>query len=128
MKPLCKFAKFTGPGAIISVAYIDPDNYQSDLTAGALFEHKLLCTVVFSNFVAVFLQVGFSQRIEYWCQVFANAKKALATKLGCVTGMDLAQMNRAHLHPWVNIALRILAEGAIICTDIGQVCTNSSFL
>ncbi|KAF7863800.1 hypothetical protein EAF04_006765 [Stromatinia cepivora] len=99
---LWKFAKFTGPGAIISVAYIDPDNYQSDLTAGAKFEYKLLCAVAFSNLVAVFLQ-------------------ALSTKLGCVTGMDLAQMNRAHLHPWLNIALWILAEGAIICTDIGQV-------
>lgn len=57
-KVLWKFAKFTGPGAIISVAYIDPDNYQSDLTAGALFEYKLLCAVVFSNLVAVFLQVS----------------------------------------------------------------------
>ncbi|CAD6442065.1 1eda123d-e63a-4fd1-8a5f-5a04cbdb2bec [Sclerotinia trifoliorum] len=99
---LWKFAKFTGPGAIISVAYIDPDNYQSDLTAGAKFEYKLLCAVVFSNLAAIFLQ-------------------ALSTKLGCVTGMDLAQMNRAHLHPWLNIALWILAECAIICTDIGQV-------
>lgn len=35
--------------------------------------------------------------------------------------MDLAQMNRAHLHPWLNVAVWILAEGAIICTDIGQV-------
>ncbi|TGO50418.1 hypothetical protein BCON_0184g00230 [Botryotinia convoluta] len=94
-KSLWKFAKFTCPGAIISVAYIDPDNYQSDLTAGALFEYKLLCAVVFSNLAAVFL-------------------RALSTKLGCVTGMDLAQMNRAHLYPWVNIALWILAEGAII--------------
>ncbi|KAI9648098.1 hypothetical protein NHQ30_002727 [Ciborinia camelliae] len=87
---LWKFAKFIGPGAIISVAYIDPDNYQSDLTAGAKFKYKLLSA-------------------------------ALSTKLGCVTGMDLAQMNRAHLHPWLNIALYILAEAAIICTDIGQV-------
>lgn len=55
---LWKFVKFTGPGAIISVAYIDPDNYQSDLTAGAKFKYKLLCAVAFSNFVAVFLQVS----------------------------------------------------------------------
>ncbi|TEY58704.1 hypothetical protein BOTCAL_0202g00070 [Botryotinia calthae] len=82
VKSTCKFEKFTGPGAIISVAYIDPDNCQSDLTAGALFGYRLLCAVVFSNFVAVFLQ-------------------ALETQLGCVTGMDMAQMNRSHLHPWV---------------------------
>jgi metal iron transporter len=47
--------------------------------------------------------------------------QALAVKLGSVTGMDLAQMNRAHLPRWLNIGLWIMAEAAIICTDIGQV-------
>jgi len=42
--------------------------------------------------------------------------------MGCVTGMDLAQMNRAYLHRWLNLALYIMAEAAIVCTDIGQVC------
>lgn len=42
--------------------------------------------------------------------------------MGCVTGMDLAQMNRAYLHRWLNLALYFMAEAAIICTDIGQVC------
>lgn len=48
-------------------------------------------------------------------------RQALATKLGCVTGLDLAQMNRAYLPPWLNLFLYFIAEGAIICTDIGQV-------
>ena len=48
-------------------------------------------------------------------------QQALAVKLGCVTGMDLAQMNRAHLPTWANWFLYIIAEAAIICTDIGQV-------
>ncbi|PMD14517.1 natural resistance-associated macrophage protein [Hyaloscypha hepaticicola] len=99
---LWKFARFAGPGAVISVAYVDPDNLQSNVTAGAEFKFKLLFMILFSNVVAVFLQ-------------------ALSTKLGCVTGMDLAQMNRAFLPRWLNIALWLLAEASIICTDISQV-------
>jgi NRAMP (natural resistance-associated macrophage protein)-like metal ion transporter len=47
--------------------------------------------------------------------------QSLAVKLGSVTGMDLAQMNRAYLPRWLNIGLYIVAEAAIVCTDIGQV-------
>ncbi|PMD64019.1 natural resistance-associated macrophage protein [Hyaloscypha bicolor E] len=99
---LWKFARFAGPGAVISVAYVDPDNLQSNVTAGAQFRFKLLFMILFSNVVAVFLQ-------------------ALSTKLGCVTGMDLAQMNRAFLPRWLNIGLWLMAEASIICTDISQV-------
>jgi metal iron transporter len=55
---LWKFGKFTGPGAIISVAYIDPDNYQTAVSAGAEFKFKLLFMILFSNVVAVYLQVS----------------------------------------------------------------------
>ncbi|MCJ1412793.1 hypothetical protein MMC19_006892 [Ptychographa xylographoides] len=99
---LIKLGKFMGPGALISVAYIDPDNYQTAISAGAMFGYKLLFIVLVSNLIAIYLQ-------------------ALSVKLGSVTGMDLAQMNRAHLPRWLNISLYILAEAAIICTDIGQV-------
>lgn len=51
----------------------------------------------------------------------ADYYKALSTKLGCVTGMDLAQMNRAFLPKWLNIGLWLIAEASIICTDISQV-------
>ncbi|KAF4635291.1 hypothetical protein G7Y89_g2807 [Cudoniella acicularis] len=99
---LWNFARFSGPGAIISVAYVDPDNLQTNLTSGAEFQFKLLFMILFSNVIAVFLQ-------------------ALSTKLGCVTGMDLAQMNRAFLPRWLNIALWLVAEASIVCTDISQV-------
>ena len=55
---LWKFGKFTGPGAIISVAYIDPDNYQTAVSSGAEFKFKLLFMILFSNVVAVYLQVS----------------------------------------------------------------------
>jgi hypothetical protein len=55
---LWKFARFSGPGAVISVAYVDPDNLQSNLTSGAEFRFKLLFMILFSNIVAVYLQVS----------------------------------------------------------------------
>ncbi|KUJ11827.1 natural resistance-associated macrophage protein [Mollisia scopiformis] len=97
-----KFGRFMGPGTIISVAYIDPDNFQTAISSGAEFKYKLLFMVLVSNVIAIFLQ-------------------SLAVKLGTVTGMDLAQMNRAHLPSWLNIGLWIMGEAMIVCTDIGQV-------
>ena len=52
-----KFGKFVGPGALISVAYIDPDNYQTAISAGAIFGYKLLFIVLVSNLIAIYLQV-----------------------------------------------------------------------
>lgn len=52
-----RFFTFLGPGAIISVAYIDPDNYQAAITAGGSFQYKLLFMVLVSNIVAIYLQV-----------------------------------------------------------------------
>jgi metal iron transporter len=120
---LWKFARFAGPGAVISVAYVDPDNLQSNVTAGAEFRFKLLFMILFSNVVAVFLQVG-ALDLRYLQREAERliAMQALSTKLGCVTGMDLAQMNRAFLPRWLNIGLWLMAEASIICTDISQVC------
>ena len=52
-----RFFTFLGPGAIISVAYIDPDNYQVAISAGGSFQYKLLFMVLVSNLVAIYLQV-----------------------------------------------------------------------
>lgn len=52
-----KFGRFMGPGTIISVAYIDPDNFQTSVSSGAQFKYKLLFMVLVSNIIAVFLQV-----------------------------------------------------------------------
>lgn len=53
-----KFARFMGPGAIIAVAYIDPDNYQTAVTAGVEFKYKLLFVILFTNVVSIYLQVS----------------------------------------------------------------------
>ncbi|KFY90935.1 hypothetical protein V498_05753 [Pseudogymnoascus sp. VKM F-4517 (FW-2822)] len=97
-----KYASFIGPGFMISVAYIDPGNYSTAVAAGASYEFRLLFIVLLANIIAIFLQ-------------------SLCIKLGTVSGMDLAQMCRAHLPWWLNIFLYVLAEGAIIATDIAEV-------
>jgi len=53
-----KLAKFYGPGAVISVAYIDPDNYQTAIVAGSLFKFKLLFMILLANIIAIYLQVS----------------------------------------------------------------------
>ncbi|KAK4982178.1 NRAMP-like transporter smf-3 [Elasticomyces elasticus] len=99
---LRKYAKFVGPGFMISVAYIDPGNYATDVAAGATFRFKLLVLVLVSNIIAIFLQ-------------------SLCIKLGSVTGMNLAQNCKAHLPRWMNVLLFFFAEAAIIATDIAEV-------
>ena len=99
---LAKFGRFIGPGFIISVAYIDPGNYSTDVAAGAATRFKLLFIILMSNFFAIVLQ-------------------SLAVRLGTVTGMNLAEHCRAHLPRWLNLILYILGEAAIIATDIAEV-------
>lgn len=55
---LVKFGKFVGPGTIITVAYIDPDNFQTAVSSGAQFKYKLLFMVLVSNLIAIYLQVS----------------------------------------------------------------------
>lgn len=97
-----EYGKFIGPGFMISVAYMDPGNYSTDVSAGANFRFDLLFVVFLSNCIAVYLQ-------------------SLAIKLGTVTGRDLAQVSRDELPRWVNLVLYALAEIAIIATDIAEV-------
>ncbi|KUI59918.1 Manganese transporter SMF1 [Cytospora mali] len=97
-----KFLTFLGPGAVISVAYVDPDNYQTAVSSGASFEYKLLFMILVSNLIAIYLQ-------------------SLCIKLGTVTGMDIAQMNHRYLPRWLDLFIYAIAEACIICTDIGQV-------
>ena len=99
---LAKFCKFIGPGFMISVAYIDPGNYSTDVAAGAATKYKLLFIVLLSNVFAIVLQ-------------------SLAVRLGTVTGLNLAQHCRAYLPWWLNIVLYIVGECAIIATDIAEV-------
>jgi hypothetical protein len=72
---LVKFGQFTGPGTIISVAYVDPDNFQTAISSGADFEYKLLFMILVSNLIAIYLQVSVIPARED-CQVgFGNEEK-----------------------------------------------------
>lgn len=99
---IVKFARFVGPGFLIAVAYIDPGNYATDVSAGSEFRYALLFMVLVSNLFAIFLQ-------------------SLCIKLGTVTGLNLAQNCREHLPRWLVAILYIFAEAAIIATDIAEV-------
>lgn len=101
-KGLVNYGKFIGPGFMISVAYIDPGNYATDIAAGASYQYRLLFIVLLSNLFAILLQ-------------------SLAIQLGSVTGQDLASACRAHCPRWLNYFLYALAELAIIATDLAEV-------
>jgi metal iron transporter len=87
---------------MISVAYIDPGNYATAVAAGATYKFRLLFMVLASNIIAIFLQ-------------------SLCTKLGTVTGLNLAENCKANFPPWLNYTLYFFAESAIIATDIAEV-------
>jgi metal iron transporter len=99
---LKKYGKFIGPGIMVSIAYMDPGNYSTDVEAGATLEFALLFVVLLSNIIAMFLQ-------------------SLAIKLGSVTGNDLAVACKQNLPKWLTIVLYVFAEVAIIATDIAEV-------
>ncbi|KAJ6028120.1 hypothetical protein N7540_003696 [Penicillium herquei] len=101
-RSLAKFGRFIGPGFLIAVAYIDPGNYATDVSAGAEFKYALLFIVLLSNLFAILLQ-------------------SLCVKLGTVTGLNLAENCREHLPPWLVYILYFFAEAAIIATDIAEV-------
>jgi len=97
-----KLFAFAGPGYLVAVGYMDPGNWATDLAGGARFGYTLLAVVLLSNLMAVLLQ-------------------GLASKLGIVTGRDLAQACRDHYSRPVNIALWILCEIAIAACDLAEV-------
>ncbi|KAI1337024.1 natural resistance-associated macrophage protein-domain-containing protein [Xylariaceae sp. FL0016] len=96
------FGKFVGPGFLVAVAYIDPGNYATDISAGAENKFRLLFVILMSNLFAVVLQ-------------------CLSVKLGTVTGLNLSQACRTFLPRWLNYFLYFMAEVAIIATDIAEV-------
>ncbi|TVY39780.1 Manganese transporter [Lachnellula subtilissima] len=87
---------------MIAVAYIDPGNYSTDVAAGSTYRFKLLFIVLMSNIFAIFLQ-------------------SLCIKLGSVSGLNLAEACKEFLPRWLNIFLYVMAEAAIIATDIAEV-------
>ena len=93
---------FAGPGYLVAVGYMDPGNWATDLAAGSQFNYTLLSVVLISNLMAIVLQ-------------------GLSSKLGIVTGRDLAQACRDHYSPPVAFAQWILCEIAIAACDLAEV-------
>ncbi|MBL0891398.1 MAG: Nramp family divalent metal transporter [Gemmatimonadaceae bacterium] len=97
-----KLLAFAGPGYLVAVGYMDPGNWATDLAGGSRFGYALLSVILLSNLMAVLLQ-------------------GLASKLGIVTGRDLAQACRDHYSPRVAFALWVLCELAIAACDLAEV-------
>ncbi len=100
--PLRRLFAFLGPAYLVSVGYMDPGNWATDLEGGARFGYALIWVLLMSNLMAVLLQT-------------------LAARLGVVTGYDLAQACRAEYSKPVNIVLWIQAEIAIAACDLAEV-------
>ncbi len=97
-----KILAFAGPGYLVAVGYMDPGNWATDLAGGSRFGYSLLSVILVSNLMAVLLQ-------------------GLASRLGIVTGRDLAQACRDHYSRPVAIAQWILCEIAIAACDLAEV-------
>ncbi len=93
---------FFGPAYLVSVGYMDPGNWATDLAGGSQFGYKLIWVLLMSNLMALLLQ-------------------ALSARLGIVQGRDLAQCNREVYPRGVNFVLYILAELAISACDLAEV-------
>ncbi|MCG2459183.1 Nramp family divalent metal transporter [Flavobacteriaceae bacterium F89] len=97
-----KIAAFFGPAYLISVGYMDPGNWATDLAGGSQFGYKLLWVLLMSNIMALLLQ-------------------SLSARLGIVQGKDLAQCSRESYSRPVNFVLYLLAEIAIVAMDLAEV-------
>ncbi|HEX7079339.1 MAG TPA: Nramp family divalent metal transporter [Candidatus Eisenbacteria bacterium] len=93
---------FSGPAYLVSVGYMDPGNWATDLAGGARFGYQLIWVILLSNLMAVLLQT-------------------LSARLGVVTGKDLAQECRDYYPRPLTIPLWLLAEIAIVACDLAEV-------
>lgn len=97
-----KLLAFMGPGLMISVGYMDPGNWATDISGGAEYGYTLLSVILISN-------------------IFAMVLQHLALKLGIVTERDLAQACRDHYSKPVSFVLWIFCEIAIAACDLAEV-------
>ncbi|MCC6410592.1 MAG: Nramp family divalent metal transporter, partial [Saprospiraceae bacterium] len=93
---------FMGPAYLVSVGYMDPGNWATDLAGGSRFGYSLLWVLLMSNLIALLLQ-------------------SMSARLGVVARRDLAQASRDLYPRWVNLILYGLAEIAIAATDLAEV-------
>lgn len=97
-----KILAFFGPAYLISVGYMDPGNWATDIAGGSQFGYTLLWVLLMSNIMALLLQ-------------------SLSARLGIVTQRDLAQASRETYSPFINYILYFLAEIAIAACDLAEV-------
>ena len=97
-----KWRAYVGPALLVSVGYMDPGNWGTDLAAGAQFKYDLLWVVALASLMAIFLQVT-------------------AARLGVVTGKDLAQCCRDWYPRWTRWPNWLLCEVAIGACDLAEV-------
>jgi manganese transport protein len=101
-KGVRRILAYIGPAYLVSVGYMDPGNWATDLQGGARFGYSLIWVLLMSNLMALLLQ-------------------SLSARLGIVRRRDLAQANRETYPPFVNFCLYILAELAIAACDLAEV-------
>src|SRR5438477_7653138 len=97
-----KFLAFTGPAYLVSVGYMDPGNWATDIAGGSQYGYTLIWVLLMSNLIALLLQ-------------------SLSARLGIVRGRDLSQASRETYSKPVNISLYLLAEIAIAACDLAEV-------
>ncbi len=97
-----RILSYFGPAYLVSVGYMDPGNWATDLQGGSQFGYKLIWVLLMSNLMALLLQT-------------------LSARLGIVRGRDLAQANRETYPAGLNFVLYLLAEVAIAATDLAEV-------
>lgn len=96
-----KMLAFAGPGYLVSVGYMDPGNWATDIAGGSRFGYTLLSVILLSNLMAILLQ-------------------SLCVRLGVATGKDLAQACRDYFSPRVSFMLWVLCEIAIAACDLAE--------
>ncbi|RZK82172.1 MAG: iron/manganese transporter [Pedobacter sp.] len=97
-----RILSFIGPAYLVSVGYMDPGNWATDIAGGSKFGYQLIWILLMSNLIALLLQ-------------------SLSARLGIVRGLDLAQASRNAYPKWVNIPLFGLAQTAIIACDLAEI-------
>lgn len=97
-----RLLKFVGPAYLISVGYMDPGNWATDIAGGSRYGYQLIWVLVLSNIIALLFQ-------------------SFCVKLGIVTKLDLAQASKRQYDKATNFFLYILAEIAIVATDLAEV-------
>src|ERR1700733_15804782 len=97
-----KILAFIGPAYLVSVGYMDPGNWATDIAGGSAFGYRLIWVLFASNLIALLLQ-------------------SLSARLGIVRGLDLAQASKNAYPKFANFCLYLLAQIAIIACDLAEI-------